>query len=145
MLAGAPLAVVGSRHHHAASIGLGPVDEVRVHVPEDELGYGRDVGPQGQYLRPRRQDVVGGDVVSQLDQDYTFLVVLEGASGGQRLDVRATADLYLTGVLRGGDDAAIRRPGTGPALAPWEICPGREGSVILPVMAVAAHTAGLAR
>ena len=68
--------------------GIGLVDDV-----EGELRHLGDVAPEGQDARAGRHDLVGRDVVADLEQDRALDAVGQRLEVGQGRDVRALDEL----------------------------------------------------
>src|SRR3989442_6030968 len=94
-LAGGALAVELPGHDDAPPGGLGAGHELRVDILEAELRDGRDVRAEDQDARPRRGDVVGRDLVAELQQYGRLQRLGDGLAERDRLDVRAARDLAL--------------------------------------------------
>jgi len=67
VFAAGALPVVLAAHHHNRSLLLAGPGELGVHLTEDKLAEGPDVGPQGKHLAACRHDGIRGDVVSHPD------------------------------------------------------------------------------
>ena len=73
--------------------------ESLLHIAKDELGDLLDVRAVRKNLRARRHDVVGRDIVADLDDDFLLDRSCERRVLGQRADVRPLHDLDALGML----------------------------------------------
>ncbi len=77
----------------AAARRLRAADEVGVDVAEGELGDGRHVGPEHQHRGAGGRDVVGGDLVAELQEHRRLERLRNRFAERNRLDVGPAHDL----------------------------------------------------
>ena len=101
MLSGGTLTVVGAAHDYACAGFLRALREGFVAYCEAILGDSRDIGAQRQNLCAGRHDVVGGDVVADLECNAGLDGFSQRLVYRERLDVRTAEDLNGRSLLNG--------------------------------------------
>jgi hypothetical protein len=111
VLPGRPLAIVLAPHHnpffdelillpYQARLFLDTLDKIWFEAGKGMLADGREVTSQGQNLAPRREDIVGGDIISRFQPNLPPPGIGERGKLGEGHDVGAPD--YLHGLSRRG-------------------------------------------
>ena len=103
MLSRRALTVIHAADDNACSRLLGALGESFIAHREAVLRNCRDIRAQRKYLRARGHNVVGGDIVADLERYAAFNGLRKGLVHGERLDIRTAQNFYLGCLLgRGG-------------------------------------------
>lgn len=109
VLTGASLPIVCTANNYALAFFLAAGRKFGIAAHKAMLRNGRDIRTQRQDLCPRWHDVIGGDVVTDLQQHLSLDAVRQLCGLGERLNVRAA--FHRDGVhllfRRGSDNHVI--------------------------------------